>query len=103
MKTKGITIWEQHAEKFVLGISGLLFVGFTALQFIGEQDQVTARNVDSSLIEAAELLQVQMESSAPASLDIPEPVTALENLELSLESSISPSSTLDFIVTERAF
>ena len=96
MKTKGITIWEQHAEKFVLGISGLLFVGFTALQFIGEQEEMTAVKVDSYLIEAAELLQVQMESSATASLDIPEPVTAHSNLELSLASSICPEVMVDF-------
>ncbi|MCH8825132.1 MAG: hypothetical protein IH984_16680 [Planctomycetes bacterium] len=96
MKTKGITIWEQHAEKFVLGISGLLFVGFTALQFIGEQEEMTAVKVDSYLIEAAELLQVQMESSATASLDIPEPVTAHSILESSLASSICPEVMVDF-------
>lgn len=99
MKTKGITIWEQHAEKFVLGISGLLFVGFTALQFIGEPNAVnkmTATNVDNYLIEAAEDLQQQMESSAAPSLDIPEPITASENLQMSLESSICPGTTINF-------
>ncbi len=40
MKTKGITVWEQHAEKFVLGLAGLLFVGFTAIQFIGDPNVV---------------------------------------------------------------
>lgn len=99
MKTKGITIWEQHAEKFVLGISGLLFVGFTALQFIGQPnavDQMTASNVDRFLKESAESLQGLMESSAPPSIDIPEPVTACENLQMSLASSICPSPTIDF-------
>lgn len=103
MKTKGITIWEQHAEKFVLGLSGLLFVGFTALQFVGQPNAVmvgtvemTPSNVDGYLQEAAEKLQSKMESSAAPSLPIPKPVTAYENLQVSLASSICPETTIDF-------
>ncbi len=63
MKTKGITVWEQHAEKFVLGLAGLLFVGFTAIQFIGDPNavplgakEITPAEVDGILTEEAENL-----------------------------------------------
>ncbi|MCZ6851787.1 MAG: hypothetical protein O7F17_09115, partial [Planctomycetota bacterium] len=40
MKTKGITIWELHAERIVLGLATVLLVVFTARQFIGEPNAV---------------------------------------------------------------
>ena len=46
MKTKGITIWERHAEKFVLGVALVLFIGFAALQFIGEPNAVSTPEGD---------------------------------------------------------
>ena len=101
MKTKGITVWELHAEKFVLGLAGLLFVGFTAIQFIGEPNavplgakKITPAEVDGILTEAAEDLQRQMESSAPAPIDLPDPVLGTDDLMRSLSSPIGPRPTL---------
>jgi hypothetical protein len=37
MKIKGITIWEQYVEFFVLILAAAVFLSFTALQFIGNQ------------------------------------------------------------------
>ena len=101
MKTKGITVWEQHAEKFVLGLAGVLFVGFTAMQFIGEPNvvplgakEITPAEVDGILTEEAEGLQLQMESSAPAPIDLPDPVLGTDDLLTALNGSISPRPTL---------
>ncbi|MCH7777808.1 MAG: hypothetical protein IH878_14945 [Gemmatimonadetes bacterium] len=101
MKTKGITVWEQHAEKFVLGLAGVLFVGFTAIQFIGEPNvvplgakKITPAEVDGILTEEAEELQLQMESSAPAPIDLPDPVLGTDDLLMALNGSISPRPTL---------
>lgn len=101
MKTKGITVWEQHAEKFVLGLAGLLFVGFTAIQFIGEPNVVTVAGkkitpgeVDTILTEAAENLQRQMESSASAPIDLPDPLLGTDYLRKSLKGPIGPRPTL---------
>ena len=41
MTTKGITIWEQHAEKIVLGIAAVAAIGLAAKQFIGEPNAVS--------------------------------------------------------------
>ncbi len=101
MKTKGITVWEQHAEKFVLGLAGLLFVGFTAIQFIGEPNvvqqgatKITPGEVDAILIEEAEKLQLQMESSAPAPIVLPDPLLGTDYLLTSLNGPIGPRPTL---------
>ena len=79
MKTKGITVWEQHAEKIVLGLSGLLFVALVAKQFIGnpnviQQDgeQVGPADIDQLLIDEAEGLLALMDSSAQAPVQIDE-------------------------------
>ena len=101
MKTKGITVWEQHAEKFVLGLAGLLFVGFTAIQFIGDPNvvqlgakKITPGEVDGILTEEAEHLQRQMESSAPAPIDLPDPVLGTDYLLTSLNGPVGPRPTL---------
>ena len=40
MKTKGVTIWEQRAEKIVLAIAVVAFVVLAGRQFIGEPNAV---------------------------------------------------------------
>ncbi|MEE8153517.1 MAG: hypothetical protein V3T53_00995 [Phycisphaerales bacterium] len=101
MKTKGITVWEQHAEKLVLGLAGLLFVGFTAIQFIGEPNavqqgaiKITPGEVDGILTQEAEKLQMQMEPSAPAPIDLPDPILGTDDLLRSLNEPIGPRPTL---------
>ena len=87
MKTKGITIWEQHAEKMVLGLAGLLFVAIVAKQFIGSPNvvpqggkQVGPADIDQLLIDDAERLLALMDSSARAPVQIDEPIRAASYL-----------------------
>ena len=101
MKTKGITVWEQHAEKFVLGLAALLFVGFTAIQFIGEPNvvqqgagKITPGEIDGILTEEAEDLQRQMESSASPPIDLPDPLLGTDYLLTWLNGPVGPRPTL---------
>ena len=77
MKTKGITIWEQHAEKIVLSVAGAVCRVLVARQFIGEPNAVTMpggvtvapNKIDGLLAEEAErLLQRHQIYGAPTIL-----------------------------------
>ena len=101
MKTKGITIWEKHAEKMVFAIAVLVFVAFTALQFIGEPNAVSTsegtvapNEVDALLQRKAEQLQNLLGDDAPAALDLAVPVGAADVLQSGLNESINPRPTL---------
>ena len=101
MKTKGITIWERHAEKFVLAVAALLFIGFTALQFIGEPNAVSTsegviapRDIDDLLEERAAALRSKLSDDADAAVELPEPVPALDQLLSELDRSLSPAPAL---------
>ena len=57
MKSKGIPIWERHAEKLVLLIAFVGAVALTALQFIGEPNAVSTTAGDVAPGEIDDLLQ----------------------------------------------
>ncbi|MFN9970643.1 MAG: hypothetical protein ACK58T_12155, partial [Phycisphaerae bacterium] len=44
MKLKGINPIEQHLEKAVVGVTGLVFLGVIAQQFLTQPNQVTVGN-----------------------------------------------------------
>ena len=93
MKTKGITVWEQHAEKIVLGLAGLLFVAIVAKQFIGNPnvvDQVGPADIDQLLIDDAKRLLALMDSSAPAPVQIDEPIRAASYLHDHMAEPLVP-------------
>jgi hypothetical protein len=101
MKTKGITIWERHAEKIVLAVAVLLFVGFTALQFIGEPNAVSTSagpiapdEIDARLEEQARNLLAKIDPDAEPGVELPDPVPAIDRLMGELDSSLSPEPAL---------
>ena len=100
MKTKGITIWEIHAEKMVLavaiGVAGFLGVR----QFIGQPNavdipgaRVSPGEVDGLLEDEAILYLDRLADAARAELKpaLPEPKLAFDRLIAGLETSLSPS------------
>jgi hypothetical protein len=101
MKTKGITIWERHAEKFVLGVAIVLFVGFAALQFIGEPNAVSTPDgnvgpaeIDGLLEQRATRIRGLISDDAESKVELPEPVSALAELRTEMDRSLSPGPTI---------
>ncbi|UCD74062.1 MAG: hypothetical protein JSV91_09750 [Phycisphaerales bacterium] len=101
MKTKGITIWEQHLERIVLGIAVLVFLGFTVIQFIGNPNAVqqgneiyTPRDVDDTLRQRADQLAARLDPDAPPPADIPDPELVSDSIVTLLAGGISPQDSL---------
>jgi hypothetical protein len=101
MKTKGITIWERHAEKFVMAVAVLLFVGFAAMQFIGEPNAVSTpegniapSDIDDLLEDRARALRAKLSDDADPGVELPDPVPALDQLVSELDRSLSPAPSL---------
>lgn len=72
MKLKGINPIEQHIEKAVVGVTGLVFLGVIAQQFLTQPNQVTVGNATlpperafEPVKAAAAVLKGKMESSNP--------------------------------------
>jgi predicted acyltransferase len=87
MKTKGITVWERHAEKFVMAVAALLFIGFAAMQFIGEPNAVSTSegniapsDIDELLEDRARELRAKLSDDADPGVELPDPVPALDQL-----------------------
>jgi hypothetical protein len=101
MKTKGITIWERHAEKFVMAVAALLFIGFAAMQFIGEPNAVSTSegniapsDIDELLEVRARALRAKLSDDADPGVELPDPVPALDQLLRELDRSLSPAPSL---------
>ncbi len=101
MKTKGITIWERYAERFVLGAAAALALGFTAMQFIGRPNAVSTTNglvapheVDRLLQQRAEQLLSKLGDDAPPGLELKAPRPAFDDLQAQRLRSLSPRDTL---------
>ena len=97
MKTKGITVWEKHAEKFVLGIAFAAAVGFTAMQFIGEPNavqtsagEIAPGDIDEVLQARAEQLLALLHDDAPAGVEIPFPTLGFDALLALRPRSLPP-------------
>lgn len=82
MKTKGISYWEQHVERFVVGLALLVCLVLVAMQFLGEPNAVdiagksySPGTVDASLQTKAEDVQRELDrTSAPDFGKAAEPV-----------------------------
>src|SRR4051794_4117321 len=97
MKTKGITIWEQHLEHMVLGIAVLVLIAFSALQFVGSPNAVTAAGekqpigpgeVDKKLEEKAREISDKLQQSSVSAL--PAAVEQLPKFNDLKAASVSP-------------
>ncbi len=101
MKTKGITIFEQHVEHAVLGLAVLVFLGLTAMQFVGEPNAVTVGRdtvgpgqVDRMLKERADALALRLTPDAPPPVNIADPQPVLAKFDKERGASISPQVAL---------
>ena len=101
MKTKGITIWEQHLEHFVLAIAVLIFVAFTAMQFIGDPNAVDVAGkkvgpgqVDRLLKDHANEIARKIAPDAPAPAPIGDPTPVLAKFQAAKAAGVSPQPTL---------
>lgn len=102
MKTKGITIWEQHAEKIVLSVAGAVCLVLVARQFIGEPNAVTMpggvtvapNKIDGLLAEEAERLLSRLDEAAPSEIELPDPESAYQVLVTALTDGVSPQLRL---------
>lgn len=71
MKPKGINLFEQHVEKIVIGVAGIIVLGIAAKAFFTEPNAVTLDGkslgpaaVDEVLADKARRLKANLESSA---------------------------------------
>ncbi|MEE9533621.1 MAG: hypothetical protein V3W06_04325, partial [Acidimicrobiia bacterium] len=102
MKTKGITIWEQHAEKIVLSVAGTVCVVLVGRQFIGEPNAVTMPGgvtvapdeIDGLLGAEAQRLLLRLDETAPSEFELPEPESAYQVLVKALAEGVSPQVRL---------
>lgn len=102
MKRKGITIWEQHLERFVLGAALLFFLGFTAWQFMsqpnsvdqGKEGTVTPGAIDDLLKDRAVAIQTRLAPEAAAAIEIPDHRSVHDVFAAALGGSISPTETI---------
>lgn len=102
MKIKGIPIWEQYLEYIVLGAAVLVFLGFTAMQFIGNPNAVkdsrgetiAPSQVDDILEKEAKRLQPLLDPDAPGP-EIPNPKPVADKFAARLAEGVSPDPRLD--------
>jgi len=101
MKTKGITIWERHAEKIVLALAFVAAGSLTAMQFIGEPNavpttagEVAPSEIDELLQERAEQLLAKLRDDAPAGVELPYPALGFDDLLAQRNLSLSPVAEL---------
>ncbi len=101
MKTKGITIWEKHAEKIVLGMAFVAAGALTAMQFIGEPNAVSTNagdvapsEIDGLLQARAEDLLAKLRDDAPAGVVLPFPKLGFDDLLAQRNLSLSPGPVL---------
>jgi hypothetical protein len=101
MKSKGITIWEQHVEKIVLAVAFLVFAAFTAMQFVGNPNAVKIGNetvppsqVDDLLEAKAEAISNSLTATAPSPLELPSVEPVADQIRAELNKSLFPVETL---------
>lgn len=103
MKVKGISFFELHAEKLVLGVAVLLLLVVVAMQFLGggasvrvDNREVGVGEVNSILRQRAEALAARLRADAPAGVDLfeGEPPVMIGTFTEAIASSISPRTGL---------
>jgi uncharacterized membrane protein YgcG/uncharacterized protein YggL (DUF469 family) len=106
MKTKGISIWEQHLERIVLGIAILVFIALTALQFVGDPnatmvngEPVSADEVDELVKVEAERLLGRLSSDARPMMVFEDPDPIFETFEQQRLAGVTPMPGLPQVQT----
>ncbi len=105
MATRGITIWERHAEKFVVGIASAAAVLLAARQFIGQPNavdapggvRVTPRDVDAKLSSQAEKYLARLDEAARPEVEVPTIPRAFDELVAGLQGPVSPEPRLALV------
>ncbi len=99
MKLKGISIFEQHVDKIVIGVAALAFVVIVGLQVLGgnsvklESRDVAVGDVDRILSEKADALGSKLGDSAP--LPVPQFADNLPLLSQKFESRLQNPMSVD--------
>ena len=102
MKTKGISVWEQHIEYIVLAIAVLVFGYFAWTTFSNQASVknnnkvITTENVDDELIASANILSPKLDDSAPSPVEIVAPKELLSTFEEGITASLSPNARVVF-------
>ena len=102
MKTKGISVWEQHIEYIVLAIAVLVFGYFAWTTFSNQASVknnnkvITTENVDDELIASANILSPKLDDSAPSPVEIVAPKELLSTFEKGITASLSPNARVVF-------
>ena len=100
MSVKGISFFEQHVEKIVLGVVALVVLGLVALTFLGKgtvvkigNEELPPSKVDAALEERAKQMNARLDESAEATVIPPDTTGILSWLEGQLESPVSPQGS----------
>lgn len=103
MKVKGISFFELHAEKFLLGVAVLLLLGVVAMQLLGggstvaiDGAAVPVGELNPTLRQRAERLNVRLRSDAPAGVQLFEgdPPLVADAFERSIGESVAGETPL---------
>ncbi len=103
MKIKGIPIWEQHVEKFVLGGFGLVLLGVGAMQVLTSPHDVSLENrtagpdeIEAALRSRADAVASKLSENAspPSLIDGEIPAGALDAFRAALDGGVSPRRAL---------
>ncbi len=95
MKLKGITIWEQHVEKIVLGVIGAAFLVFAGMQLIGNPhaveiagEEYTPRDVDDRVAEQATQIMSRLDPDAPPEVELVQALSPQESFQQAMASTL---------------
>ena len=101
MKSKGITIWELHVEKMVLGVAVLAAGYFAATQFIGNPNAATIgsqtvapKDIDRVLEEKARGISEKLAEDAKPPFDLPEVKPVADTMLAALNDPVSPAGEM---------
>src|SRR5436190_9791780 len=101
MKIKGITFFEQHVEKFAVGVAGLILVAVVAMQFIISPNQVPMDGKDVNPTDIEPRLKQKMEAvrARLQATDVPPiiegtPPKAFDEFKAAIDGGIAPRRDL---------
>lgn len=103
MKIKGIPVWEQHIEKFILGGFGLVLLGVGAMQVLTRPNEVPMEGkpagpaeIEAALKARADAVAAKLNpnAAAPAIVDGEIPSGAFDAFRAQVDGGVSPRTTL---------
>lgn len=105
MKLKGISVFEQHVDKIVIGVAALICIGIATFQFLGRNEvsldnkSVTPSELDRILKERAEAIGSKLREGAEAGreIDVSKIPDVAGEFSASLAQPVSPVAVLPSI------